>query len=82
MKDDKPLFYHVHSREGKIKAKKVGGDDKTWVTIKSPDDFFKHGHTVDIAEINHDFHFFKVLETNAFDYSHIETLCNVTIDTE
>ena len=71
----KDMFYHVHTRDGKIKAKKVGGNsDQKWITITTPDDFHRHGHDVDVTLLNSDFHQFKILQNLPHDTSHITKL--------
>ena len=61
------IFYHVHTREGKIKARKKGGDTRKWITITSPDDFLAHGHTVNLDLLNKDFKQFQVLKHLKYD---------------
>ena len=68
------LFYHVHTREGKIKARKKGGDARKWVTIVSPDDFLAHGHTVNVDILNKDFHQFQILKHLEYDDTHLTNL--------
>ena len=68
------LFYHVHTREGKIKARKKGGDARKWITITSPDDFLTHGHTVNVGILNEGFNQFKILEQLNYDDTHLTNL--------
>lgn len=71
----KNIFSNVHTRDGKIKAKKVGKEsDRKWITITTPDDFHSHGHDVDISLLNDNFHEFQVLEHLPCDNSNIMEL--------
>ena len=71
--DGKNKFYHIHSRDGKIKAKKTDGPEKQeWITITTPHDFHKHGHDVDIDLLNENFHQFEILKPLPFDISYIQ----------
>ena len=79
--DGKKKFYHLHTRDGKIKGKLTGGSDQQdWITINSPEDFHKHGHDVDIDLLNKEFHQFKILKQVQFNFTHIENsldaICN------
>ena len=73
--DGKNMFVDVHSRDGKIKAKKATNRSaKEWVTITSPDDFHRHDHDVVIDELNKYFNQFQILKSVEYDLSHIDSI--------
>ena len=81
--DGKKMFYHLHTRDGKIKGKLTGGSDQQeWITINSPEDFHKHGHDVDIDLLNKEFHQFKILKQVQFNFQQVENSINAICNYE
>ena len=62
----KTKFTKVHTRNGVIRAKKVGkdGDGDPWLSFSNPDELFKHldeGDEFNLEIFNKDLHGFKIL---------------------
>ncbi len=55
-------FLQCHTKEGRIKAKVRGGDDK-WITVSNPDDLYKHHDEIDIDELNKNNKKYQILDT-------------------
>ena len=81
VKGDK-LFSDVHTRDGRIKAKKASDrNSKDWITISTPDDFHKHGHDIVLEKLNNDTLFkFSVLPLHDFNTSLKNVLDDFPVD--